>query len=306
MYSYSPSSARASIRTVPRLARPPPLILARGLATRGGGGAARALAIAAHAQTEATQDPTTNPTTLDIEVDSADAARAISFTLAPSSADDGAAVLVERVLPGSEPERLGVRSGDRLRGLSDPVRERELWTVGARPSLSRIRDAIRMRRAATVRLVFEQQRRQEEQEEQQRQSSTSSLPPPLPSSSAESSLDSLLGTSVDEEDGGGGGGAGAERSPAASPLSSPARPVLTIGERMAARQAAALEASRGLSERQARRRAYLSDQDERAISGGGGSRFLLAAAAAFVLPAAVILAVAYTQGLLDPGRFLGP
>lgn len=237
------------------------------------------------------------PVRLDVEVASEAASRGLTWTLAPASDGDGAAVLVERVLSG-ELERLGVRAGDRLRELSDPVRETEMWTVGPRPSLSRIRDALRMRRSSAVRLVFE--RAPEEQRQQQQQGYSS---PPRTPSTAESTLDGLLGTaaSVDDEDDDSG-----ERAASSPPPPQPQPPTLTIGERMAAQQAAAIEASRGVSERQARRKAYLEDQDERAIAGGGGTRFLLAAASAFVLPAAIVLAVAYSQGLLDPGRFVGP
>jgi hypothetical protein len=259
-----------------------------------------------------------------VELESRGAARDVAWTLAPlppppssppaaaaaSSHNDGSAaqVLVERVAPGSEAEAAGVRPGDRLRALSDPVRESEMWAVGARPSLPRIRDAVRMRRSATVRLALERPTAR-------RVSSSPPATAPRPSSaavasSAESTLGSLLGTRDDDDDAAAAGAARRARSPPAAAQqpqrSTPgAAAAMTIGERMAAQQAAAEKASRGLLERQERRREYLGAQGSGG-GGGGGGGFLLAAAAAFVLPAALILAVAYSQGLLDPGRFVSP
>ena len=44
----------------------------------------------------------------------------------------------------------GVRPGQRLLSISDPIRTNEDWEVGSGTSLSRVRDAIQFRRPATI------------------------------------------------------------------------------------------------------------------------------------------------------------
>lgn len=44
----------------------------------------------------------------------------------------------------------GVRPGQRLLSISDPIRTNEDWEVGSNTSLSRVRDAIQFRRPATI------------------------------------------------------------------------------------------------------------------------------------------------------------
>lgn len=245
------------------------------------------------------------PRRLDLVLDTQEAFKEIEFSLAGDErAAGGVVVVVARAGGAAAQEGLADGRRWRLAQLSDPVRETEMWTVGARPSLSRIRDALRMRRSRTVRLVFEEAAAAAAAAPA---ASAAASPPSAssPSSAAESTLDGLLG-SVDEEEGERQRGGGGVPRPSASPSSPSPPPALTIGDRMALQQKAAEAATRGVRERNARRRAYLDDQDERATSGGGGARFLLAAAAAFVLPAAAILLWAFAAGLLEPGRFVGP
>jgi hypothetical protein len=43
-----------------------------------------------------------------------------------------------------------MRAGQRLLGLSDPIRNSEVWELNDRPSLGFVADALRMRSGATV------------------------------------------------------------------------------------------------------------------------------------------------------------
>lgn len=47
-----------------------------------------------------------------------------------------------------------MRPGQRLLGLSDPIRTSEHWEVGPKTSLSRVRDAIQFRRPPTITLML--------------------------------------------------------------------------------------------------------------------------------------------------------
>jgi len=306
------------------VSRPPPLVIAPGVRSRRGEQEAPTWTRAriARARSSSSSDPTTpslEDQHLDLELDTAGAVQSLRWALEPAAAGV-ILVVVASVAAGSEAEREGVVPGARLLALSDPIREGEVWEVGARPgatpSLGRIRDALRMRRSRTVRLVFETRRETAAAAAAAAaeaflslSAQTATPPPPAPSSSAESTLDDLLGTR-DEEDGAEGraprrrAAAAAAAGGAAAAAAAGGAAGMTVGERMAAQQARQLAAERDLADRRARRRAYLGEQDARATGGGGGTRFLLGAAAAFVLPAAVILVWAWAAGLLDPARYL--
>lgn len=75
-----------------------------------------------------------------------------SLGLAATAVGRGKAIMISRVAPGSEAEQAGVRPGQRLLAVSDPVRRDEVWPLGDRSSLRYVRDALRMRRCDTVTL----------------------------------------------------------------------------------------------------------------------------------------------------------
>ena len=65
-------------------------------------------------------------------------------------------VLVEAVATGSEAFALGIRPGDRVVALSDPVRDAVQWTLSANDaSLRFVRDAMRLRISPDLTIVLE-------------------------------------------------------------------------------------------------------------------------------------------------------
>jgi hypothetical protein len=62
----------------------------------------------------------------------------------------GAAVVLQEVVSGSSAEKAGLRAGQQLLAISDPIRATELMRLNDRPSMNFINTAIRMRRIETV------------------------------------------------------------------------------------------------------------------------------------------------------------
>lgn len=65
------------------------------------------------------------------------------------------AILISAVAEGSEAFAQGLRPGQRILSVSDPIRNTEMWEVDGRTSLRYVRDALKMRRAPTLNLVVE-------------------------------------------------------------------------------------------------------------------------------------------------------
>lgn len=61
--------------------------------------------------------------------------------------------MLEYVKEGSEAEKAGLKSGQQLLSISDPVRYTEMWPLNDRASLRYVRDAIRYRRGDFISLV---------------------------------------------------------------------------------------------------------------------------------------------------------
>ncbi len=59
----------------------------------------------------------------------------------------------QRPVQSSLPQE-GVRPGQRLLSVSDPIRTNEDWEVGPNTSLSRVRDAIQFRRPTTINFLL--------------------------------------------------------------------------------------------------------------------------------------------------------
>ncbi|GIM03519.1 hypothetical protein Vretimale_8277 [Volvox reticuliferus] len=219
----------------------------------------------------------------------------------------GQAVVVTEVAEGSAAEQLGVRRGQKLNALSDPMRYGTMWNLEDRPSLKFVVDTFKMRRSSPIDLEFE------------------------PMMSAED-MDAIFGsTAAAGTRNGSGDGGGEEGSAPASGSAaasggdsgtgnraldmSPDNALAsfgsidqmlgsgsdgeseTIGERLAAKYAAQQRARMTVNEVQRRidrRKAYMEIDDQRDDTG-----LLLGLAAAFLLPALSILTIAYFTGYLD-------
>lgn len=231
--------------------------------------------------TAASQAPeTTEP--LSVWLVTKDAMATVQFEALPEG--KGQAVVVVEVEPGSAAAEAGIVRGQRLVGISDPVRD-VVWDLLDRPSMRFIRDTLRMRRMGNVQFLLKDYLNVSDpawasrtglnsQDESQlgeagqagaSMDDGSSLP-------GRSGLDSLI--SDGEED----------------------RP-MTVGERMAAQYQAREQGAKQKTEvakRMERRAAYMeleAQRDDRPLIAG--------LAVAFLGPALIILGVAAGTGYLD-------
>ena len=69
----------------------------------------------------------------------------------------GTAIVVSAVDPGSQAAAAGVRVGQQLLEVSDPIRYADTWPLNERASLRYVRECIRMRRDAVMQLVLTRQ-----------------------------------------------------------------------------------------------------------------------------------------------------
>mmetsp|Transcript_1790 Transcript_1790/g.5212 ORF Transcript_1790/g.5212 Transcript_1790/m.5212 type:complete len:226 (+) Transcript_1790:764-1441(+) len=65
----------------------------------------------------------------------------------------GRAIIVTSVAPGSEAEEMGIEPGSKLVAISDPVRSGDLWELNERASLRFVRDSLQMRINGRITLV---------------------------------------------------------------------------------------------------------------------------------------------------------
>ncbi|KXZ54914.1 hypothetical protein GPECTOR_4g986 [Gonium pectorale] len=244
-----------------------------------------------------------------------EALQTMRFGLVPQG--KGQAVVVTGVAEGSRAEELGVRRGQKLNALSDPMRYGTMWSLEDRPSLRFVVDTFKMRRSQPIDLEFEPLLSEADMATifgsadataAAAGSYSGSASPIAPSSASSSvaagagaaaassrgdrdldmqpdgaaasinSIDQLMGTTSGSESDSDSAG-------------------MTIGERLAAKRAAALKAQMANNQVQARierRKAYMEIDDQRDDTG-----LILGLAAAFLLPALVILVIAYFTGYLD-------
>ena len=191
------------------------------------------------------------------------------------------AIVVTAVASSSTAAEFGVVAGSRLVSLPHPTRKGEKWELkpGSAP-LSRIKDLIRVYRGVLIDMEFsrdpisdeaigawvrEQEERKEKKEEAERPSSTS--PSSAAAAAAFNPSTTLMTSSYDSD------GNGVSYSPAA---------------------AAAEREARALERRLRLRADRLAIDDAR-----DDTKVVVGAAIAFLLPAAVILAIAYFSGYLD-------
>lgn len=194
----------------------------------------------------------------------------------------GKAVVISRVAPHLE-EGEGLRVGQQLLEMSDPVRLGERWELNDRVSLRFVKDAIRMQRGASIEFVLSAEPIPDAAEADWQAAAAAAQPAAAATSSFDEAAAS--GASFDEAD-----FLGRIASEGAAPPG-------TIAERLAA-QYAARQAEDGrltaLERRIKARQAYMEEADAR-----DDAPFFAALAAAFLLPALVILGVAASSGYLD-------
>eukprot|EP00200_Dunaliella_tertiolecta_P004650 CAMPEP_0202352770 /NCGR_PEP_ID=MMETSP1126-20121109/8820_1 /ASSEMBLY_ACC=CAM_ASM_000457 /TAXON_ID=3047 /ORGANISM="Dunaliella tertiolecta, Strain CCMP1320" /LENGTH=289 /DNA_ID=CAMNT_0048945029 /DNA_START=1195 /DNA_END=2064 /DNA_ORIENTATION=- len=209
----------------------------------------------------------------------------------------GQAITVTDVEKGSIAEQAGLASGQAIVGISDALRDDQIWPITNRPTMRFLKQVLRMRMRGQVQLQTQWH------EELQRQidaaagggaAAPPAPPPPQqqqgaaaePSKSAMSNLDTMLGGE-------------APASGASSSNDSGEAPA-TVGEAMAKKyetdQARKAE-TQGMSEvrqRKKRRADYLGEVNKR-----NDAPLLLGLLLAFVGPAAIILAIAFSTGYID-------
>uniref|UniRef100_A0A383WG76 PDZ domain-containing protein n=1 Tax=Tetradesmus obliquus TaxID=3088 RepID=A0A383WG76_TETOB len=221
-----------------------------------------------------------------VDIPTAEARSCLRFQAVPSGT--GQAIMVSAVAEGSSPEEAGVRRGMKLVGISDPIREYEVWDLQDRPSLRYVRDVLRMRSSNSITLRFLEVAELLQALEaadgiisltttnNNSSSSNDGSSTPISGSTPLSSIDSISSlASISDSDGS------------------------TIAERLQqqyeqAQQGSSSKPLTGVEQREQRRKSYMEQVGQRNDSG-----FLAVLAASFLLPALVILAVAYSTGYLD-------
>ena len=92
------------------------------------------------------------PTPRSVELASVDMKATV--TLARLRAGPGYAIVIASVAPGSEAASAGVRPGQQLLQVSDPIRPNEVWQLNESSSLRHVRQAVRMRVPDTITLLL--------------------------------------------------------------------------------------------------------------------------------------------------------
>lgn len=167
----------------------------------------------------------------------------------------GAAIVVSAVAPGSAAAAAGVRVGQQLLAVSDPVRRTEMWDLNAQASLRYVRQAIRMRVSESIELKLSAAPIPEWQQvvTARRAAATAAAAPPAAQqqqpddaaasgASMDSAGDDLLSAIVQEAEALRSGSSfdaadSAARSAATAPTSAAAG-ALTVADRLAAKYAA--------------------------------------------------------------------
>ncbi|GLC45288.1 hypothetical protein PLESTB_000716300 [Pleodorina starrii] len=258
--------------------------------------------------TVVTSEPTASQAVkLEVTLKGLEALQTVRLGLVPQG--KGQAIVVTEVAEGSRAEELGVRRGQKLNALSDPMRYGTMWSLLERPSLRFVVDTFKMRRSSPIDLEFEPLmsaddmdaifgsvggastgRQEEEAAAAGAEGSAAARAGAEASSSSSSngavdmSPDNALGSlsSIDQMLGS-GSGSDAESE--------------TIGERLAAKHAAQQRARMAVNQVQKRidrRKAYMEIDEQRDDTG-----LLLGLAAAFLVPPLVILTIAGFTGYLD-------
>ncbi|PRW59574.1 hypothetical protein C2E21_1826 [Chlorella sorokiniana] len=233
----------------------------------------------------------------------------------------GAAIVIAAVEPGSAAAAAGLRPGQQLLAVSDPIRRGEFWQINGQSSLRYVRQAIAMRVADTIALqltaqpIREWQRAIEASRAAQRAAAAALTPAPerpadqpqdddLLSNIVRASIDSSLSVSsldsFDASDAAGSASADGD-GPALTAAGRAAAAKLTVAEKLEQRyiegQAAAdaLAAAESDLERRKRRRKEYFDQQ----SGRNDVPFFAGVVTLIALPPAVLLIWAISSGYLE-------
>ncbi|GLI67414.1 hypothetical protein VaNZ11_011609, partial [Volvox africanus] len=220
----------------------------------------------------------------------------------------GQAVVVTEVAEGSAAEQLGVRRGQKLNALSDPMRYGTMWNLEDRPSLKFVVDTFKMRRSSPIDLEFEPMMSSEDMDAIFGSTTAARTCDGSGDEAGEEGLTVASGTAAASGGDSGSGSRALDMSPdnALGSLSSIDQLLgsgsgsgsdgenETIGDRLAAKYAAQQRARIAVNEVQKRidrRKAYMEIDEQRDDTG-----LLLGLAAAFLLPALIILVIAYFTG----------
>ncbi|PNH08534.1 hypothetical protein TSOC_004905 [Tetrabaena socialis] len=103
--------------------------------------------------TTAASSPPVREGKFEVTLQGLEALQTVKLDLVPDG--KGQAVVVTEVAEGSQAEELGVRRGQKLNALSDPMRYGTMWNLQDRPSLRFVVDTFKMRRASPIDLEFE-------------------------------------------------------------------------------------------------------------------------------------------------------
>lgn len=231
------------------------------------------------------------PAELRVELETAAALGSITFVDVPNRR--GSDIALASVAPGSTAEAAGLRPGQRLIALSDPVRQQELWQLNERASLRFVRDAFRMRRTAMVTLVVtpaplllaDMQAVEQARSAVLVDSSSSG-----PSSSEEVSGGWASGSSS----GAAWAAGGVEESVRLVGLKFERQPGMTIGQQLEAQYRSARPAVSASQQRIQRRQEYMTQ-----VSTRNDSSFFALVGALVLGPVLLILGIAYGSGYLD-------
>lgn len=217
--------------------------------------------------------------TLKIELDTSEAQSSLRFCAV--RAGTGKAIVVEAVAIESAAEAAGIRPGQQLLALSDPIRAEDVWTLNERASLRYVRDAIRMRRTAFIKLEITAAVLSEWQDLESATSASDTS-----DNEGEQEMDLLTAVAAEAAASMGSVSGSIDISPSTTPG--------TIGERLARKQSASNKGMNDLEKRKARRKEYFEQTTDR-----NDAPFFAGLLAAFVLPPLAILIYASQSGYLD-------
>jgi hypothetical protein len=229
-----------------------------------------------------------------VEIAASEAQTALKF--AAVRMGGGKAIVVEAVAVGSEAAEAGIRPGQQVLSLSDPIRPNETWILNDRASLRYIRDAVRMRRAPFIVIELSSAPLKEWIDEKE----DSGLPSPLTSYTSESDTeapsaasepDLLSAVAAEAFAAGNLSSLDGDDLPGSRSTTAAAG---TIGERLQRNYKKSNSGMTDLEKRVSKRKEYFEQTSTR-----NDTPFFLGVLAAFLLPALIILGIASTSGYLD-------
>ncbi|KAK9811321.1 hypothetical protein WJX72_001761 [[Myrmecia] bisecta] len=187
------------------------------------------------------------------------------------------AVIVTAVANDSAAQQAGIVPGQKLLAISDPIRYTEMMKLNDAPSIRFVREALRLRRAETIDLVLTSKPLVTAAQPRQQASKDTQPEDGAASASNTASLEAVL-----QAQPGGDGDSSADSSGQ------------TIAERLQQQYGEQASRTSPQQRRMQRRKEYMDQAGDR-----DDSVFFGVAVAAFLLPAIVILGIAFGSGYLD-------